>query len=147
MNSAPIYVEDVTEGQPIKPLIKKPNYVQIVKWSNAQGNLGDTHYDRDNARQVGLKDVILAGPLLGAMLGQAVEEWAGHVGRIRKYSWRNQNMAYPNDELTVRGKVAKVDSQSGLIECNLEMHSQRGDLIVSGNITIALPSKHGHKHT
>ena len=135
--------EDVKEGSGITPLVKNPGYVQLVKWANAQGNLGETHYDRDFAKASGLEDVILQGPLLGSFLGQAVEEWAGHVGRIRRYTWRNQNMAYPGDTLTVTGTVAKkwMQDGEGLVECAVELRSQRDDVIVAGTCAISLPLK------
>jgi len=135
--------EDVTEESPITPLVKNPGYVQLVKWAYAQGNLGETHYDRDYAKASGLKDVILQGPLLGSFLGQAVEEWAGYVGHIRRYTWRNQNMAYPGDTLTVTGTVVKkwMENGDGLVECAVEMRSQRDDVIVAGTCAIALPLK------
>ena len=135
--------EDVKEDSPITPLVKNPGYVQLVKWAYAQGNLGETHYDRDYAKASGLKDVILQGPLLGSFLGQAVEEWAGYVGHIRRYTWRNQNMAYPGDTLTVTGKVVKkwIENGDGLVECAVEMRSQRDDVIVAGTCAITLPLK------
>ena len=138
-----IYFEDVEEGTAISTLVKRPDYQQVVKWAYAQGNIGETHYDRDFARESGLKDVILAGPLMGAFIGQAVEEWAGYVGGIRLISWRNQAMGYPGDTLTVNGKVNKayIDGDDGLVECLLEVRSQRDDVVISGRCVISLPRK------
>lgn len=135
--------EDIKEGMSIAPLVKKPGYQQLVKWAYAQGNLGETHYDRDYARSQGLPDAILQGPLMGAFFGQAVEDWAGHVGRIRRLSWRNQAMGFPGDSLTTTGKVEKtyVEKGEGLVECSLEMRSQRQEVVLTGRCTISIPMK------
>ena len=138
-----LYFEQVQEGESIKPLVKNPGYQQIVKWAYAEGNTGPTHYDPEVARTRGLKDATLQGRLLGAFLGQAVEEWADYVGRIRHISWRNQSVAHPNDTLTVTGTVSKayLDDDQGMVECLLEMRSQRDDIIISGKCVIAMPRR------
>ena len=135
--------EDVQEGLAITTLVKNVDYQQLVKWAYAQWNLGETHYDRDYARSVGLSDVILQGPLMGAFFGQAVEEWAGQVGRVRRLAWRNRSMAHPNDTLTITGKVENTHVQDGegLVECSLEMQTQRDEVCLDGQCTISLPFK------
>lgn len=138
-----LYFEQLQKGDLIKPLVKTPGYQQVIKWAHAEGSTGPSHYDSSFARSRGLRDPTLQGRMLGSFLAQAVEEWAGYVGQIRRLSWRNQSPAHPNDTLTITGSVINTytEGSQGLVECLLEMRSQRNEIVVSGICIIMLPQK------
>ena len=52
----------------------------LVAYANASGDQNPIHQDEQVARSVGLPGVIAHGMFTMALVGRAVEEWAGRPG-------------------------------------------------------------------
>ena len=61
-------------------------------------------------------DLLVHGPLQGAWLHQFVSQWAGPHGRVLALSWQNRGRAYPERDLTFRGRVREVRGDEVLLE-------------------------------
>jgi len=63
------------------------------------------HYDREYAAVEGHPDVLVHGPLQGAWLSQFVTDWIGPKGRLLNLTWQNRARAFPERDLTFKGRV------------------------------------------
>lgn len=126
---------EISEGYEIPALIKKPTYMQLFMFSAITWNRHLIHYNTDFARHDGLPDVATHRALVGNFLAQMLSDWLGEAGKITKVEWSMRGTAVPGDTLTCRGKVVKkrIEGDKKLVECELKVENQKGDLIAPGN--------------
>ena len=138
-----LYFEDVNEGDEIPELVKKLTKKNLVVYAVTAGDLYELHYDKDTATAQGFKDVIVQGRLKSALLAQAVTDWIGDGGSVRKLTCNNRGADYPGDEFTVKGKVLKKFQENGenLVELDLFGENPEGNKTTFGKAVVALPGK------
>ena len=114
--------------------------VQLALFAAASADHTPIHLDEQAAKAGGLPGVIVHGMLSMAVLGRALTHWVPQR-RIRHFSARFTAMAVPGDVLTCRGVVTARREAEGetLLDLDLHAENQRGDRIVAGQATIALP--------
>jgi acyl dehydratase len=128
----------ISEGDALPTLQKKPiTQTQLVRYSGASGDFNPIHTVPDYAKEAGLDGTIAHGMLVMGMLGQLVTDWAG-VKAVKKYGVSFKGMTKPGDTLTAGGFVKKKYENEGekLIDCNIKIEDQSGDLKVEGKVTI-----------
>jgi hydroxyacyl-ACP dehydratase HTD2-like protein with hotdog domain len=136
-----IQFEDVSAGDGIPTVQKKPTSVQLFRFSAVTGNAHRIHYDKDYAVTEGHPDVLVQAHLHGAFLAQMVVDWMGPRGRLRSFAWQNRARAVPSDILTCRATVVRKDRKGplALVELELVEHNQRNEICASGSAVVALP--------
>lgn len=143
MRYAKVYVEDVAVGQEIPPLTKGPiEQIQLTRYAGASLDFNPIHQDPEFAKAAGMGGVFAHGMLSMGFVAQAVTDWAG-VATIRKLSVRFAGLVRLKDVVTVRGHVLGKTSKNGdgLVELELWEENQRGETVVTGKATLALPSR------
>ncbi|MGE3076142.1 MAG: acyl dehydratase [Dehalococcoidia bacterium] len=109
-------IEDVSVGDEMDPMVKNASRAQLFLFSAATNNPHRIHYDREYAAVEGHPDVLVHGPLQGAWLSQYVIDWAGPKGKLLGMSWQNRARAFPERDLTFKGKVTAVDGDEVSLE-------------------------------
>ena len=143
------YFEDVSVGDPIPVLSVTVDQTQLFFYSAATYNGHRIHYDKTWATEVeGYPDILVHGPLQGALLARAVTDWAGPGGRLVSYAFQNRSSAFAGEELkftgTVTGKRDDSDGKRGLVD--LEIHGEKGEksepeVLMPGTATVSLPRR------
>ena len=143
MKYAKVYAEDVNLGDELPPLAKGPiQQIQLTRYAGASGDFNPIHQDEEFARAAGMGGVFAHGMLSMAFVGQAVTDWAG-AGRVRKLGVRFAALVRLTDVVTCRGRVVGKSSKDDthLIELDVWAENQRGEKVVTGRATVALPSR------
>ena len=133
------HTEDVTMGQEMAPMVKNASRAQLFLFSAATNNPHRIHYDREYAAVEGHPDVLVHGPLQGAWLSQFVTEWAGQAGRVLGLSWQNRGRAFPERELTFKGRVTAVADDEVTLEIWEE--DENGAVLMPGTARVRLPRR------
>jgi len=135
--------EDVTVGMKLPQLVKRPTPVSLFMFSAAIWMPHRLHYDLEFARSVGLKNIIVHGPLQIGYLIQMITNWLGENGTLKKLSYRHHASAFPGDELTCKGVIAatREEGGKGCVDIELTLENQDKDLLVSGTATVIIPTK------
>ena len=102
------HLEDVAAGEELEPMVKNASRAQLFLFSAATNNPHRIHYDREYAAVEGHPDILVHGPLQGAWLSQYVADWAGPRGNVLALSWQNRARAFPERDLTFRGRVTGI---------------------------------------
>ncbi len=141
--TAQIYYEDVEVGAELPVLVKTPTTQQLAMYAGASGDFYQIHYDKDYAIQKDLPGVIVHGMLGTAFVAQAVTDWMGEAGLLKKFGVQYRGMMFPNEDITVRGKVIKKHVEGGerLVECEVWAENSRGERTTPGRAVVALPSR------
>ncbi len=133
----------VEPGMAIPPLEKRPSYTQLFLYSAITRNAHRIHYDQVFARSEEHPDVLVHGPLSGAFVAQMLTDWIGDGGRLKKLTFSNRGRAVPGDTLTCKGTVIgkREQDEQHLVDCEVWMENQRGEMVVRGSATVALPRR------
>ena len=144
MKYARIYAEDVTVGQALPEIVKGPiQQIQLTRYAGASGDFNPIHQDDEFARAAGMGGVFGHGMLTMGFAAQCVTDWAG-AGSVRKISVRFLGLVRLKDVITCKGKVLGKSSSSGglhLVDVELVAQNQKGEKVVTGKATVALPSR------
>ena len=143
MKYAKVYVEDVNVGDTLPPLSKGPiQQIQLTRYAGASGDFNPIHQDDEFAKAAGMGGVFAHGMLSMGFVAQALTDWAG-AGRVRKLGVRFAAVVRLKDVVTCHGRVVSTSSKDDehLVELDVWAENQRGEKVVTGRATIALPSR------
>ncbi|HYE92431.1 MAG TPA: MaoC/PaaZ C-terminal domain-containing protein [Terriglobales bacterium] len=146
MKYAKVYAEDVTAGQALPQLVKGPiQQIQLTRYAGASGDFNPIHQDDEFAKAAGMGGVFGHGMLTMGFVAQCVTDWAG-AGSVRKIGVRFQGLVRLKDVITCKGTVVGTSSSKDgvhLIDVELTAENQKGEKVVTGKATVALPSRTG----
>ncbi len=138
-----IYFEDVQVGDPLPPLVKGPiEQIQLTRYAGASGDFNPIHQDEAFARAAGMGGVFAHGMLSMGFVAQALTDWAG-AGTVRRLGVRFTALVRLRDTVTCAGRVIAKSSKDDvhLVELEVWAENQRGERVVTGRATVALPSR------
>ena len=133
------YLEDVSIGDDMPPMVKNASRAQLFLFSAATNNPHRIHYDRDYAAVEGHPDVLVHGPLQGAWLSQFVLDWAGPKGRLLGMGWQNRARAFPERALTFKGKVTAIEGDE--VSLDVWEEDDSGALLMPCTARVRLPRR------
>jgi len=144
----PIDCDSLSVGDTIPVFVVQPTLRHAVMYAAAMWEFQRIHYDREWARgREGLPGAVVQGPVLGNYLAQAIARWTGPQALLKQLEWRNHGLMAFGDEIRCIGKVVAKEPGAGsaptVVRCELEMHNQRREKVVSGAATIAMRSSGG----
>jgi acyl dehydratase len=140
---AKVYFDDVKVGDELPPLVKGPiQQIQLTRYAGASGDFNPIHQDEEFARAAGMGGVFAHGMLSMGFVAQAVTDWAG-AGRVQKIGVRFAALVRLKDTVTCRGRVVGTSQKDGvnLVELDIWAENQKGEKVVTGKATVALPSR------
>ena len=143
MNYGKVYFEDVKVGDELPALVKGPiQQIQLTRYAGASGDFNPIHQDHEFAKAAGMGDVFAHGMLSMGFVAQCVTDWAG-AGAVRKIGVRFAAIVRLKDTITCRGRVLSKSSKDDvhLVELEIWAENQRGEKVVTGKATVALPAR------
>jgi hydroxyacyl-ACP dehydratase HTD2-like protein with hotdog domain len=133
------FVGDVKPGDELPAMVKNASRAQLFLFSAATSNPHRIHYDREYAATEGHPDVLVHGPLQGAWLSQFVADWAGPKGRVLTLGWQNRGRAFPERDLTFRGRVTAVEGDE--VALDVWEEDDTGSVLMPGTARVRLPRR------
>ena len=128
---------NISVGDQVTPREHVCDNVQLMLYNAALWNGHRIHFDEPYAKEVeGYPGLVVAGPLLGDWLHQAVELWLGDDGMLTKIEYSNRQASYVGEKLTAGGTVTEVDGSTITIEVFIK--NEAGDVIAPGVATAEL---------
>ena len=143
MKYAKVYLDDVKVGDELPPLVKGPiQQIQLTRYAGASGDFNPIHQDDEFAKAAGMGGVFGHGMLTMGFVAQSLTDWAG-AGAVRKVGVRFAGLVRLKDTVTCRGRITSVSrgNGAGLVDLDLWAENQRGEKVVTGKATVALPAR------
>jgi len=143
MRYGKIYVEDVQVGGELPPLVKGPiQQIQLTRYAGASLDFNPIHQDDEFAKAAGMGGVFAHGMLSMGFVAQALTDWGG-AGTVKKLGVRFTGLVRLKDVVTCRGRVLAKSSKDDehLVDLEVWAENQRGEKVVTGRATLALPSR------
>ena len=143
MKYAKVYFDDVKVGDELPPLTKGPiQQIQLTRYAGASGDFNPIHQDDEFAKAAGMGGVFAHGMLSMGFVAQSLTDWAG-AGNVRKVGVRFAGLVRLKDTVTCCGRVSGTTRRdgAGLVDLELWAENQRGEKVVTGKATVALPTR------
>ena len=143
MKYAKVYFDDVQVGDALPALVKGPlQQIQLTRYAGASLDFNPIHQDEEFARAAGMGGVFAHGMLSMGFVAQALTDWAG-AGTVRKLGVRFAALVRLKDVVTCTGRVIAKSEKDDvrLVELDVWAENQRGEKVVAGKATLALPSR------
>lgn len=168
--STPRYWEDVQEGEAMPMMIKGPmEVIDMVSFACAIGStmgsastkwetirtLHDTrdpetniwltrdafHYSDSYARAMGFPLALTYGALVESYLAEAVCDWMGDDGFIKKLSHQQRRACFHGDVIRIKGHVSRKYEENGehLVELTFWAENQKGVKLNPSKAIVKLP--------
>jgi acyl dehydratase len=114
---------------------------QIVQYAGASGDFNPLHTDEVFATRIaGYPAVFAHGMLSMGLTGTLLTDALGD-GTLRTFGVRFRSQVWPGDTLTATATVTDVQHGDGetLVSLDVQTVNQKGEVVVSGTATAALP--------
>ncbi|MBK9516281.1 MAG: MaoC family dehydratase N-terminal domain-containing protein [Anaeromyxobacter sp.] len=136
-----LYFEAVKVGDELPPLVKPPvDRLQVARYVGAAQDWNPLYIDEPHARTAGFPSAFAPGMLGMGFLGELATDWV-RGARLRRFQSRFVKIVWPNDVLTVRGRVSDRRFEPGGaygIDIEVWAENQRGELVTRGLATFQL---------
>jgi acyl dehydratase len=108
----------------------------FVRYAGSSGDFHPLHHDETYARNAGLPSVFAMGLLHAGILGDHLARWVG-PDNIRRFAVRFTGQVWPGDELTLTGRVERVEDSDDmrLAHLVLTVTRQTGDPAITATAT------------
>src|ERR1700694_4624690 len=142
MSDAPLFFDDVHEGDHAPEFSHELSRTDLVRYAGASGDFNPMHHDEVQAQSAGLPSVFGHGMFTMGMLGKALTDYVG-AGSLRTYKVRFTKQTWPGETLTARVRVAKKYDEEGehRVDLECEVVNSDGEPKVSGVAVAALPAR------
>ena len=136
-----LYFEAVKVGDELPPLVKPPvDRLQIARYVGAAQDWNPLYIDEPHAKASGFPSAFAPGVLAMGFLGELATDWV-RGARLRRFQSRFVKIVWPNDVLTIRGRVSdRRFEPAGAYAIDIEVwaENQRGELVTRGLATFQL---------
>jgi len=139
---AKLFFEDVSEGDEAPVVTHELTRTDLVMYAGASGDFNPMHHDEVKAKEAGLPSVFGHGMFSMGLLGRAITDWVG-VGNLRSFKVRFTKQTWPGEKLTSKIAVSgkRKDNGDNLVDLDVELTNESGEVKVAGSATAALPSR------
>jgi acyl dehydratase len=142
MSDAPLYFDDVHEGDHAPEFRHELSRTDLVRYAGASGDFNPMHHDEVQAQAAGLPSVFGHGMFTMGLLGKALTDYVG-VGSLRVYKVRFTKQTWPGETLETKVTVKKKYEEHGehRVDLDCEVVNQDGEAKVSGVAVASLPAR------
>src|SRR4029078_4386216 len=137
-----LFFDDVNEGDEAPVVSHQLTRTDLVMYAGASGDFNPMHHDEVKAKEAGLPSVFGHGMFSMGLLGRAITDWVG-IGNLRQFQVRFTKQTWPGETLTYKSVVTGKRSDNGdnLVDLDVALANQDGEVKVAGAATAALPSR------
>jgi hypothetical protein len=93
-------------GAVLAPLTTTVTSKQFIKWVAATRDFFEAHHDREYATRLGAPDMYIGVHFFHGLVGRFITDWTGPAGLLRTMDFRSYGRCFPNETVTVVGRVA-----------------------------------------
>ncbi len=96
------------------------------------------HFDREYARALGYKDIVVAGIFTASLFPKLITDWLGNEATIDRMEVKFETPAYLNDTVTYRGRVSKKEVAEGVnrLACDVWSENPAAERLASATILV-----------
>ena len=134
-----IAFEAIREQLEIPPLQIDFSEARNQDYCDFVNEINPLHFDREYARVLGYKDIVVAGIFTASLFPKLITDWLGNQARIERMEVKFESPAYLDDTVTYRGRVKRKFTQEGAkrIECDVWSENAAAERLAWASIDLA----------
>jgi 3-methylfumaryl-CoA hydratase len=111
--------------------------VSLFCYNAAIWNPHRIHYDEKYTTEIEKHPrIVIDGPLQGDWLSQIAINWIGDNATLIKFNYSNRRASYLGETLKAGGKVVDVDYKANIVELELFLKNENGEITSPGSATL-----------
>lgn len=118
------------------PIIDVITARRVIQNPGATGDYFPGHWDPDYAKRQGQRAIYANSLHIFGLLDRAVTEWSGPGSFLVRRNVRLVSSMYAGDTVTVSGTVTGERDDGRLVDLDLTLTNQNGDVIVTAQSTV-----------
>jgi 3-methylfumaryl-CoA hydratase len=131
--------EDIEKGHALPETFYEPSMQQLFLYAASTWNAHRIHYDHIYATGVeGYRNIVIQGPLVADFFVRHVTDWLNDRGRIVAYEYSNRIVSHLGETLVAKSEIRILDKDEGRMEIVGHVENARGEIVLPGQITVAL---------
>jgi acyl dehydratase len=134
---------DIVVGDEIPEITDHLGFSRVAAAPAATLDYFPVHHDREFAQASGLPDVVMSTLQIAGFVDRVVTQWAGPATFISRRKVRLATPVHPNDTIIGGGRVIGkriVDGNRHVVDLEVVVRNQRGDVCCPAELSIVLPS-------
>lgn len=132
-------IASIVVGDLLPVRLHTPTNVSLFMYNAAVWNHHRIHYDEAYTTEVeGHPGIVVDGPLQGDWITQVVLNWIGPDDELVRFGYTNRLAAHLGETLTSGGSVTAVDVTASLVELELYVANEAGQITTPGTATVHL---------
>ena len=143
-------IAKIQVGDTLPPIVKQISQQRINWYAEASGDFNPIHINEDFAKKTPFGGTIAHGMLVLSFTSALMSNVFGAEWISRgTLSARFKAAARPGDIITTTGTVTSIEYQNDIhcIKCSVESRNQAGEIVITGNTTVKLPSNDASNKT
>lgn len=137
---------DLVVGTELPSLTVTVTRPQMFLFSAATLNPHRIHYDRSWAVDVeGLPDIVIHGPLHGALMTRVVTDWMGPDAQVVRYAVRHNRPGFPGEEIRFSARIVAThpDPARPIVDIEIVETNAHAQSLGSASISVVFPTEEG----
>lgn len=132
---------EIEIGTKLPQLKRRITLSQMVAYAGATWDWHKLHYDLEFLQSVGLEAPVIDGQIFGALMAEAVTDWAGPSGWIVAMDMRYRAMAFAGAVVEVESEVVELrsDYNSQLITIAQKVMVSSKAIVAPAHVKVKLP--------
>lgn len=136
--SSTIAFEKIRENAEIPPLDIDFSSARNKDYCDFVNEINPLHFDREYARSLGYKDIVVAGIFTASLFPKLITDWLGKQARIERMELKFEAPAYLNETVTYRGQVKRkvVEMDVKRLECDVWSENTALEKLASATVVL-----------
>ena len=136
--SSPVTFDEILDQEKIPPLEIEFSPARNQDYCELVGEINPLHFDREYARALGYRDIVVAGIFAASLFPKLITDWLGGQAVIERMEVKFGSPAYLNDRVTYRGRVGKKTTEAGVkrLECDVWSENAASEQLASATILL-----------
>lgn len=132
--------EDIKEGDRIPACEVRMDRETYFAYNRLVNEINPLHFDEKYARELGYKDIVVAGVYTFTFIPKLIADWLGEPGKIQMIEVKYNEPAYIEDVVTYGGTVKKkyIKDKQKFIDCEITSENMEGTKLINATATIML---------
>ncbi len=129
-------IEEIREGTEIPSLAVNFSLEMNARYCVLVREINPLHFDRDFARSLGYKDIVIAGVFTASFFPKLLTDWLGDAIRIQTIRLTFRAPAYVNETVTYKGRVTGTRAEQGArtLQCELWSENAAGQRLAEATV-------------
>lgn len=135
----PICFESVQPGDRLPETRHTMDAETYQAYNRLVEELNPLHLDREYARSLGYRDIVVAGVYTFSFIPRMIENWTGADGRINTIDIRFHHPVYLNQTIFQTGWVAdkRQTKEGGLVEIEVQVKNEAAEIVTAAMVAVS----------